>query len=81
MLSFGSIVAVVVRPRLWITAFGAAASLAPDGWWRRRSHLPVPDDGALRWRIATAYGSDDAAISPDDLVAYLEWRRRQRAVR
>jgi hypothetical protein len=81
VLAFDSILAIAVRPRLWLTAIGAAASLAPDGWWRRRPHLPVPDDAVLRWRIATAYGSDDASISADDLVVYLEWRRRQRAAR
>lgn len=80
-LSLDSIRAVAVRPRLWLTAAGAAMALAPDGWWRRRPFLPLPDEDVLRWRVTTAYGSSEGEVAPDDLVAYLEWRRRQRSAR
>lgn len=80
-ISLDSIRAVAVRPWLWLTAAGAAMSLAPDGWWRRRPFVPLPDEETLQWRVTTAYGSGGGEISPDDLVAYLEWRRRQRSIR
>jgi hypothetical protein len=33
----------------------------------------------LKWRIATAYGSPDSVLEPDDVIAYLRWRQRHRA--
>ena len=72
--------AVLVHPSLWATAIGAAAAFAPRGWWRRPPFLPVPDDEVIRWRVATAYGSEEAAIAPEDVVAYLRWRKRHRSV-
>lgn len=72
----GLVGAVMRRPRLWGTAVSAAVAFAPRGWWRTPPFLPVPDDEIMRWRIATAYGSNDAAIDPADVVAYLEWRHR-----
>ena len=29
----------------------------------------------MEWRTATAYGSDDAPVQPQDVVAFLEWRK------
>lgn len=66
------------RPRLWVEAVRAAPDLAHRGWWRRPPFLPTPDPEYLRWRTATAYGSPDAPLQADDLIAYLQWRRRQR---
>ncbi len=77
MFDADSVLAVVVRPHLWPTAVGAAIALAPDGWWRRYPFLPLPDPTILRWRLTTAYGSSEGSIDPDDLVAFLRWRRRQ----
>ena len=37
---------------------------------------PVADDDLIRWRTATAYGSDDVDLVTEDVVAYLEWRQR-----
>ncbi len=70
------VVAVVRRPGLWGTAIRAMFAFAPQEWWRHRPHLPLPDASLMRWRIATAYGSEDAAVDPADIVAYLEWRQR-----
>lgn len=41
---------------------------------------PYPSRELVAWRIATAYGSSSAKVSPTDLVAFLRWRRRFRAV-
>ncbi len=70
--------AVARRPGLWPEAVRAAFATAPRRWWSRSPFLPVPDGPYLAWRAATAYGAADATPPPDDLVAYLRWRRRQR---
>ena len=72
------VLAVAKRPRIWGEALRASAAMARRNWWRTPPFLPVPDREYVSWRIATAYGSSDTTPSPDDLVAYLEWRRRQR---
>jgi hypothetical protein len=69
--------AVVRRPTLWRVAL----RLAPRGWWRRSPHLPLPDPAYLRFRMVTMYGDATHAPETDDLVTYLEWCRRFRAVR
>ena len=78
MGAIGPVMAVVRRPRLWGEALRSVLALAPDGWWRRRPFVPIPEPAYLAWRTATAYGSADAAMDPDDVVAYLEWRRTYR---
>lgn len=76
MIDRSAVLAVARRPRLWGTAVGAALALAPGNWWRHPPFLPLPDRSLMRWRIATAYGSEEAAVDPADVVAYLEWRQR-----
>ena len=39
--------------------------LAPDGWWRRPPHLPLPDPAYLRFRMVTAHGGDGSARGGD----------------
>jgi hypothetical protein len=67
------------RPDLWATAVRQALVLAPEGWWRRAPHLPLPDPDYLRFRLVTANGGDGTGASPRDvgrdLVTYLEWCR------
>lgn len=72
--------AVIRRPDLWVTAGRAGLSMAGRGWWRKPPFLPRPDEGWLRFRLATAYGGDgtlssDSAFQPDDLITWLEWRK------
>jgi hypothetical protein len=66
--------AVLRHPSLWGIALGQALRLAPDGWWRRKPFLPVPDPSYLRFRLETQYGSDHDP-EPDDVVTYLHWCR------
>jgi hypothetical protein len=73
--------AVVRHPALWGEAVRAMAAMAPREWWKRLPFLPVPDREFLRWRIATAYGTVNAPLPAHDVVAFLEWRRRQRRAR
>ena len=69
------IAAVVRRPRLWGEAGRAALALAAPSWWKSPPFLPVPESGYMAWRTATAYGSADAPVRPQDVVAFLEWRK------
>jgi len=73
-----AVLAVLRRPALWVEGLRALASSARRGWWRRPPFLPIPHREWLAWRAATAYGSAGAAVDPDDLRAYLRWRRRTR---
>ena len=73
-----SLMAVVVRPRLWGVAAVQAWRLATPGWWRRWPPLPLPGPEYLAFRLQTAYGDPEATPSPGDVVAYLDWCRRFR---
>lgn len=76
---YGGVVrALMRRPGLWGEALRAAFAFAPTSWWRHAPFLPVPPREYLRWRIATAYGDPDAAVVPEDLIRFLDWRRVQR---
>jgi hypothetical protein len=79
-VSFPAVVAVVARPRLWLTAVVELVRLAPAGWWRRRPFLPRPDPGYLRFRMQTMYGDAGHDPEPADLVTWLEWCRSFRKV-
>lgn len=45
-------------------------------WWLSPPFLPRPHPDYLRWRVATAYGSDAAQLDPAEVLAVAEWRRR-----
>jgi hypothetical protein len=75
MLSWPVVRGVLRRPILWPTAVGAVFAFARRGWWREPPFLPLPDTGVMRWRISTAYGMAERTVEPDDVVAYLQWRR------
>lgn len=72
--------AVARHPRLWPEAVRTLVALSPDGWWRSFPFVPRLDPGHAAWRIATAYGTETAALPEDDLIHYLAWRRKQRSV-
>ncbi|HMX67324.1 MAG TPA: hypothetical protein PKX25_17235, partial [Microthrixaceae bacterium] len=60
-----AVLAVLRRPDLWWTGVRQALVLAPDGWWRRPPHLPLPDPAYLRFRMVTAHGGDGSAHGGD----------------
>ncbi len=78
---FNAALAVAIRPGLWIEGLRFLGAMAEPGWWRRPPFFPVPEPGYLRWRIATAYGSEDHPVRPHDLVAVLRWRAALRRAR
>jgi hypothetical protein len=72
-----TVLAVALRPNLWLEAWRAAADARCKQWWKRL--LLVPESEYLRWRLTTAYGDPETRVEPADMVRYLQWRRRQRA--
>jgi hypothetical protein len=38
----------------------------------------TPSPEYLAWRLHTAYGEDASSVRPEDLAAYLGWRRMMR---
>ena len=64
----GAVGAVVVRPRLWATAWRQGRALAAPGSVR-------PSADYLALRMATQYGDPSHAPEIDDIVSYLEWCR------
>jgi hypothetical protein len=64
---------VIMRPRLWATAFVMARRFAPDRWWATRPFLPLPDPALLRFRGITQYGDPSHAPDPYDIVVWLRW--------
>jgi len=45
-------------------------------WYQRFPFLPLPARDYVRWRMHTAYGSDDAIPPADDIVRYARWAGR-----
>ncbi|MBC8364034.1 MAG: hypothetical protein H8E59_03420 [Actinobacteria bacterium] len=67
--------AVLVRPRLWVTALRQAHRLAPRGWWRRPPFLPLPDRGYSAFRQVTQYGDPGHPPEVGDILVWLDWCR------
>ncbi|MFN8571462.1 MAG: hypothetical protein U0132_05345 [Gemmatimonadaceae bacterium] len=42
-------------------------------WYRRPPFLPLPDREYVRWRMHTAYGSQDALPPAEDVIRYARW--------
>jgi hypothetical protein len=75
----GRLLALAIRrPGLVPALVGLAWATRRLGWYRRFPFLPMPPVGYLRWRIETAYGSQDATPPAADAVRYLTWTRRMR---
>jgi len=47
------------------------------GWLTRFPFLPLPDATYMRWRMHTAYGSDDAVPPANDVIRYARWATRR----
>ncbi|HVV36824.1 MAG TPA: hypothetical protein VHC63_09505 [Acidimicrobiales bacterium] len=70
--------ALLRRPDLWWTGARQALRLAAPGWWKRGSHLPLPDEDYMHFRLVTQYGGEGQHASGTDLVQYLQWCRDER---
>ncbi|MGF1617470.1 MAG: hypothetical protein ACFCU2_06625 [Acidimicrobiia bacterium] len=74
----------------WNTGVGrtvGALAFRPAVWWEAlrflfavRVHRGLrPSADYLHWRVHTAYGNDMSVTTPDDVVKFLDWRRKMRA--
>ena len=72
--------AILVRPRLWLTAVKQYRESLPRRWWTRRPFLPIPARDYLRFRLQTQYGSPDHRIEAADVLNYLTWCKLHRRV-
>ena len=75
MILLRSLPVVLLHPSLWPTAWRELRALIPNGWWRRKPWLPVPDPAYLRFRLVTQYGDESHAPDPTDLLTWLRWCR------
>jgi hypothetical protein len=70
------------RPDLWLTAVRTGLAVVDPGWWRRWPPRPRPPEAYATFRHQTMFGVEPGpGLGGDDLVAYLDWCRRMRALR
>jgi hypothetical protein len=65
----------LVNPRLALDLVKTAWAFRRRRWWTRPPFLPLPDRAYLRWRMYTAYASEDAVPPVEDVVSFARWRR------
>jgi hypothetical protein len=64
-----------LRPRLALDLLRTAWAFRRREWWKAPPFLPLPDRTYLRWRMYTAYASEDAGPPADDVIRFARWRR------
>src|SRR5260370_1242759 len=62
-------------PRLGLALGGLLGIFGAGAGTRRAPFLPLPPRDSLRWRMATAYGDEDAIPPLEDVVRFARWRR------
>ncbi|HEU4828935.1 MAG TPA: hypothetical protein VFT04_07050 [Gemmatimonadales bacterium] len=65
----------LVNPRLAVDLLRTGWAFRRRGWWREPPFLPLPDRTYLRWRMYTAYASEDAVPPVEDVIRFARWRR------
>ncbi len=65
---------LVIRPRLWATAFGLVRSHSISRRGTKVGLLPRPARPYLEFRLETQYGSPRlTAVDSADVLKYVEW--------
>ncbi len=65
----------LANPRLALDLLRTGWAFRRRHWWRQPPFLPLPDRTYLRWRMYTAYASEDAVPPVEDVVRFARWRR------
>jgi hypothetical protein len=65
----------LANPRLAVDLLRTGWSFRRRQWWATPPFLPLPDRTYLRWRMYTAYGSEDAVPPLEDMLRFVRWRR------
>jgi hypothetical protein len=76
VLSAGA--ALLARPDLWRTSARVVRMHTPQGWWKQRPFLPVPDRAWMGFRYETAFAATDGRPNPEQFIEYLEWSKSWR---
>ena len=66
----------IANPAVGVSLVRVAWRFRQRGWLTRFPFLPVPAKAYVKWRMHTAYGSDDAVPPADDVVRYARWATR-----
>jgi hypothetical protein len=74
-LALGLVARALVSPRVAVDLLRTGWAFRRHEWWRSAPFLPVPDRTYLRWRMYTAYGSEDAVPPLHDVIRFARWRR------
>ena len=75
-----SAAAVLRRPDLWPVALRQWRALCKPRWWAGWPPVPVPARSYLAFRMEAIYGSAPSELALGEVVGYLEWCRRMRAL-
>jgi hypothetical protein len=66
----------LANPAIGVALLKVAWRFRRRGWYVRFPFLPVPAREYVRWRMHTAYGSDDAIPPAGDVIRYARWATR-----
>ena len=66
----------IANPALGAALLRVAWRFRRRRWYASFPFLPLPPREYLRWRMYTAYGSDDAVPPTDDIARYARWATR-----
>lgn len=67
----------LLSPSLAVDLLRVAWRFRHRHWYRRFPFLPLPAATYVRWRMYTAYGTEDAVPQADDVVAFARWVGKQ----
>jgi len=68
-------VRAVLNPRVAVDLLRTGWAFRRRDWLTSPPFLPLPDVAYLRWRMYTAYGSEDAVPPLEDMLRFVRWRR------
>ena len=66
----------ILSPSLAVALVTVVWRFRRRGWYARFPFLPVPSKPYVAWRMYTAYGSEDALPSADEVERYARWAVR-----
>ena len=66
----------ILSPSLAVALVTVVWRFRRRGWYARLPFLPVPSKPYVAWRMYTAYGSEDALPSADEVERYARWSVR-----
>jgi hypothetical protein len=64
---------LIVNPADLIAVIRTAWRFRRRGWATQPPFLPVPPNEYLRWRMYTAYGTEEAVPTAHELIRFARW--------